>query len=252
MNYRVSSKRKPVKRLQLPPADLLSKYQVSLRPSLLPAWCSRIVWASRTTSLALGTWLRSQIHMRRQVMSDRLQRLSLRERTIRYGVVLVGWLSWACEATWRGLVNLGQAGLRTSRSRSHAIASWLRSRLVVARQFSWNHPVPRFEMYSTDPRSLPLSSSGEQDLRRELSEARARLVEELLAEEEELTRVATRVVRLQSLIRSQEHLLAEITHMDKNLSNGSQFPAATAANLVGFGRSSDPEELRNIPLFWRN
>jgi signal transduction histidine kinase len=251
MNYRVSSKHKPLKRLQLQPADL-SKYQIPLRPSLLPAWYWRIIFAIETGGVALGTWLRPQIQMSQQAITDRLQRLSLRERTRRYGVVLNGWLLRVFETIWRGLVNLGHSGLRISRSRIHAIASWFSLHRVVARQYSGNSPVSRLETYSVDPRSLRLSPSGQQDLRRELSNARARLVEELLAEEEELTRVATRVVRLQSLIRSQEHLLAEMAHSEENPADSGRFLAATADDLVGIGKSSSREELRNIPLFWRN
>lgn len=251
MHSRVYSNRKPVKRVRLLPADRLSKYPASLRPSFLLVWCWKILLIAETISLALATWLRRRIQGGRQVINDRLQRLAIRKRTRRYGVVLIGWLSWPFRTVWRGLVIFGHSGPRMSRSRTHAIDSWLHSRRMSAQQSSWNHPVSRFEAYSTEPSSLRLSSPREQDLRRELTEAHARLVEELLAAEAELTRVATRIVRLQSLIRSRKHLLAEMGHLDENPAESSQVPAKAADNLVGIVKSSSRGALRNMPLFRR-
>lgn len=249
MNYRIHSWRKPVKRIQLLPTDLSSKYPDSLRPSFLLVWCWKILLAAETASLALATWWRRQIQMGRQVINDRSQRLAIQARTRRYGEVLNGWLSWAFRTAWDGLVTLGQSGLRTSVSRTHASPAKLRSPLAVVRQSSWNPPAPRFEGHPTDRRSLRLSSPRERDLSQELTEGHARLVEKLLADEEELTRVATRVLRLQRLIRAQEHLLAEMAHTDESQAQNGQFPAETADNPVGIGKSSGRRKVRNMSLF---
>ena len=136
-----------------------------------------------------------------------------------------------------------------SLSRTHAIPSRPRTPLVVVRQSSWNPPASRLEAYSTDRRSLRLSSPRERDLSQELTEGHARLIEEILADEEELTRLATRVVRLQRLIRAQKHLLAEIAPTDENPAPDNQFPAETADNLVGIGKSSGRGKVRNMSLF---
>lgn len=250
MNYRIYSWRKPVKRIQLLPADLSSKYQASLRPSFLLVWCWKILLTAETTSLALAAWWRQQIQMGRQVINDRRERLALQVRTRRFKEVLNGWLSRAFRTAWHGLVTLGHSGLRMSLSRIHAISSQLHSRRVVARQFSWNPPASRFGAHSTDRRSLRLSS-WERDLSQELTEGHARLVEELLAEEENLTRLATRVMRLKNLVRAQEHLLAEMAQTDENQAESSQFPAETVDNLVGIGKSSGPGKVRNMSLFGR-
>ena len=77
------------------------------------------------------------------------------------------------------------------------------------------------------------------------------MVEELLAEEENLTRLATRVMRLQNLVLAQEHLLVEMAQTDENQAESSQFPAETVDNLVGIGKSSGPGKVRNMSLFGR-
>ena len=251
MNYRIYSWRKPVKRIQLLPADLSSKYQDSLRPSFLLVWCWKILLTAETTSLALAAWWRQQIQMGRQVINDRRERLALQVRTRRFKEVLNGWLSRAFRTAWHGLVTLGHSGLRMSLSRIHAISSRLRSRRVVARQSSWNPPASRFGAHSTDRRSLRLSSPWERDLSQELTEGHARLVEELLAEEEKLTRLATRVVHLQNLVRAEEHFLTELAQTDENQAESSQFPAETVDNLAGVGKSPGPGKVRNVSLFGR-
>lgn len=251
MHSRVYSKRKPVKRVQLLPTDRLSKYPASLRPSFLRVWCWNILLAAEITGLALAHWLRRRIQIGRQVIHDRLQRLALRKRTRRFRVVVIEWLSWPFKTVWRGLVTLGDCCLRMSRSRTHPIDSWLHSRWMSVRQSSWNNPASRFEASSTEPGSLPLSSPREQELCRELTEAHARLVEELLAAEAELTRVATKVVHLQSLIRSREHLLAEMGHLDENPAQNSQARVKTVDNLLSLVKSSSRGALRNMRLFRR-
>jgi hypothetical protein len=252
MNYRVDSKHQPIKRIQLRPMDLLAKSPASIRSSCLSVWTRRIIHAAETSGVGLATWLRGRIQMGRQIIKVRLQGMALGKRIHRYGVVLVASLSWALRTGRQRCIKFGQAGLGMSRNMTQAITSWIRSRLVCARQHSGIHPALQWEADATGPRSLHLSSPREHDLRRELTEAHARLVEELLSEEEELTRVSTRVVRLQSLIRSQEHLLAEMACHDENLMESSQFPAATVDDLVGVGKSSSGGELRRTPIPWRS
>jgi hypothetical protein len=249
MNYRIYSRRKPVKRVQLLPGDLPSKYQASLQPSFLQVWCWKLLLAAETTGLALATWGRRQIQTGRHVINDRFQRLAFRERASRCMGVFIGWGSGAFPALWHGLMNLGDTGLKMGRSRAQAIASWLHSQRTGARPSSWNHAVSRFDPYSAELRSLRLSPPRGQDLGRELADARVQLVEELLAEEEELTRVATRVARLQRLIRSQEDLLTEMACLDKSKAESSRFPAEPVDDLVGTGRSSGRRKLRSMPLF---
>jgi hypothetical protein len=109
----------------------------------------------------------------------------------------------------------------------------------------------RLGAYSTQQRSLQRSSPEAQDLQ-ELTEGHIRLVEELLADEEELTRLSTRVARLQSLIRAQEQLLAEVASLDENRSESSQVAEETADNLVSIGTSSTNRgEASNRPLYGR-
>ena len=249
MNYRIYSWRKPVKRIQLLPVDLSSRYPDSLRPSFLLVWCWKILLTAETTSLALATWWRRQIQMGQQIIHDRPLRLALRARTRQYGEMLEGWLSRAFTTLWHALVTLKRAGLPMSRNRSFAIPSQLRSPRMAARQSSWNPAASRFMAHSTDRRSPHVSSPRQQDLRQHLTEGHARLVEELLADEEELTRVSARVVRLQSLIRAQEHLLAVIASIDENQSESGQFPAEIVDNLVGIGKASSRGEVRNMRLF---
>jgi hypothetical protein len=249
MNYRVDSKHQPIKRIQLRPMDLVAKSPASIRSSFLSVWSRRIIHAAETSGVGLDTWLQGRIKAGRQVIKDRLQGMALGERIHRYGVVLVGLLFWALRTGRLECITFGQAGLRTSRNLTQAITSWIRSRLVCARQHSGMRPALQWKADSTGPRSLDLSSPREHDLRRELTEAHARLVEELLSEEEELTRVSTRVVRLQSLIRSQEHLLAEMACHDENSVENSQFPTD---DLVGVSKSSSGGELRRTPIPWRN
>lgn len=251
MSYQIYFRRKPVKRVHLLPTDLSSKYPDSLRPSFLLVWCWKILLAAENTSLALATWWRRQIRMGQLAVNDRSQRLAIRARARGYREVLNGWFSWAFMTAWYGLVTLGQSLLQMSLSRTHAIPSRLRLMRVVARQSAWNPPASRFKVYSTDRRSLRLSSPWERDLSQELTEGPAGLVEELLAEKEELTRVATRLLRLQRLIRAQEHLLAEMAHTDENPAQSSQFPAVSADNLVAIGKSSGRGKVRNISLFGR-
>jgi hypothetical protein len=248
MIYQIYFRRKPVKRVHVLPTDLSSKYPDSLQPSFLLVWCWKILVAAETTSLALATWWRRQVEMGQQIINDRSQRLAIQARARRYREVLNGWFSWAFRTAWHGLVSLGQSGLHISLSGTHAIPSRLRSLRVVARQSSWNPPASRFKVYSTDRRSLRLSSPWERDLSQELTEGHARLVEELLADKEELTRVATRLLRLQRLIRAQEHLLAEMAHTDENQTQSSQFHAVTGDNLVGIGKSSGQGKVRNLAL----
>lgn len=115
-----------------------------------------------------------------------------------------------------------------SRNGLHAIASWLRSQQIGSRQqkrSASDYPALRFEACSTGLRFSRLFSQREEALGRELTRSHARFVEELLAEEEELTRVATKVVRLQSLIRSQEHLLGEMVHSHEDQQESSLFLA---------------------------
>jgi len=249
MNYRVDSKHQPIKRIQLGPMNLAAKSPASIRSSFLYVWSRRIIHAAKTSSVGLATWLRGRIQTGRQIIKDRLQGMALGERIQRFGLVLVTSLSWALRTVREKSIKFGQAGFRMSRNLTRAITSWIRSRLVCARQPSGMRQALQWKADSTSPHSLHLSSSREHDLRRELTEAHARLVEELLSEEEELTRVSTRVVRLQSLIRSQEHLLAEMACHDENSIESDQLPSD---DLVGVGKSPSGGELRRTPIPWRN
>jgi len=252
MNYRVGSKREPVKRIQLWPRELLSKYPALPRLSFLREWYARIIVATKTTGLTLFTWFQGRLQTGRQTINDRLQRMELRNRTRHAGRMLIGWVSRAFSNAWTCVAGLGQVALRMSQDVAHAGVARLSSQRLATRQASWNHPASSFNEYSTAPRSLSFSSPREQGLRQELTEAHDRLVEELLAAEEELTRAATSVVRLQSLIRSQEHLIAEMARLDEHQSDSHRFPAETADDLAGVGESSNRGELRRTPLLWRN
>jgi hypothetical protein len=249
MNYRVDSKHQPIKRIQLRPMDLVAKSPASIRSSFLSIWFRRFIHVAKTSAVGLSTWLQGRIKAGRHVIKDRLQGMALGERIRRYGVVLFGLLSRALGTGRQQCIKFGQAGLRTNRNLTQAITSWIRSRLVCAHQHSWMRPALQWKADSMGRRSLNLSSPREHDLRRELTEAHDRLVEELLSEEEELTRVSTRVVRLQSLIRCQEHLLAEMACHDENSVENSQLPAD---DLVGLGKSSSGGGLRRMPIPWRN
>ena len=131
-----------------------------------------------------------------------------------------------------------------------ASAVALNSSLVVVQPPSMGFPAARVGPYSsTDRCSLQSSSPGVQHLRQELTDGHTRLVEELLADEEKLTRISTRVARLQNLIGAQEHLLAEIASLDENQSENSQVSAETADNLVSIGTSFSKGEARNRPLY---
>lgn len=211
MNYRIYCWRKPVKRIQVLPVDLPSRYPASLQPSFLLVWCWNILSAVEATGLALATWWRRQIQVRPQTISDNPQYPALKPS-----------------------------------------ASELNSPVVVFQSQSMDFPTGRFGAYSTQQRSLQLSPPGAQTLRQELAEGHTRLGEELLADQEELTRVSTRVGRLQSLIRAQEHLLAQVTPLEENRSEGIQVPEETADSLVSIGTSSTNRgEVPNRPLYGR-
>jgi len=210
MNYRIYCWRKPVKRIQVLPVDLPSRYPASLQPSFLLLWCWNILSAAEATSLALVTWWRRQIQVRPQTINDHSQH-PIREVT----------------------------------------ASGLNAPLMAVQPDSTDFTAVRLGAYSTQQRSLQRSSPEAQDLQ-ELTEGHIRLVEELLADEEELTRLSTRVARLQSLIRAQEQLLAEVASLDENRSESSQVAEETADNLVSIGTSStNRREASNRPLYGR-
>jgi len=246
MNYRIYTWRKPVKRIQVFPADLPSKYPSSLSPSFLLIWCWNILLATEKIGLALVTWVQRLIQVGQRIINVRSQRLALQTWTGRNGERVDGWLSRALTTVWHGLVTFGQSGLPMIRNRTYATDSRLNSQLVFSNQSSGDLPAGRFEIHSTERCALHLSSPREQDLRQELTEGHARFVGDLLAEEEELARVSMRVVRLQSLIRAQEQLLAEIASQGNPLETN-QFPAETFDNLVGIGKSSSQGKVRNMP-----
>ena len=95
MNYRIYCWRKPVKRVQLLPTDLSSKYPDSLQPSFLLVWCWKILLATETAGLALARWWRRHVQIGHQVINDRSQGLAIQARTRRYRELYNGWLSWA-------------------------------------------------------------------------------------------------------------------------------------------------------------
>ncbi|BFU94093.1 MAG: hypothetical protein NTNFB02_08150 [Nitrospira sp.] len=94
----------------------------------------------------------------------------------------------------------------------------------------------RFDLYGGFHFLQP--SEAKQSFRRELARSHAQLVEQLRAEEEELSRVAARVVRLQSLLRAQQSLLLDVTR-------GSEAERASLnapfQSLVGVGMHSGRE-----------
>ena len=212
MNYRIYCWRKPVKRIQVLPVDLPSRYPASLQPSFLLLWCWNILSAAEATATAVATWWRRQIQVRPQTISDHPQYPALEPS-----------------------------------------ASELNSPVVVFQSQSVDVPTGRFGAYSTQQRSLQLSPPGAHTLRQELAEGHTRLVEELLADQEKLTRVSTRVARLQSLIRAQEHLLAKVASLEENRSESSQVPQETADSLVSIGTSSTNRgEVPNRPFYGRS
>jgi hypothetical protein len=71
----------------------------------------------------------------------------------------------------------------------------------------------------------------------------------LLAEEEELARVAARVARLQHLIRAQEQLLVEMTMGGDDAADGSGLADSSAGQLVGAGKVAGRDKVRTMPLF---
>ena len=85
MNYRIYCLRKPVKRVQLLPTDLSSKYPDSLQPSFLLVWCWKILLATETAGLALARWWRRHVQIGHQIINDSLAALgdSGRNKTIR-------------------------------------------------------------------------------------------------------------------------------------------------------------------------
>ena len=249
MHYQFYFRRKPIKRVRVMPTDLSSKYPDSLRPSFLLVWCWRILLAAENTGVALAEWWRRQIRMGQQIINDQSQCPTIRARTARYREVLRGSFLRAFRSGWYGLINLGNSNPATGMIRTQGMPSRFSLLRVVARQSSGNPPASQLKVHSTDRRSLRLSSPWERDLGQELAEGHARLVEELLADKEELTRVATRLFRLQRLIRVQEQLLAEMAHTDKNPTQSSKFHAVTADNLAGISRPSGRGKVRNVYLF---
>jgi hypothetical protein len=130
-------------------------------------------------------------------------------------------------------------------------ASGLNSPLMAVQSDFGDFTATRLGAYQTQQRSLQLLSPEAQDLQ-ELTEGHIRLIEALLAEEEKLKRLSTRVGRLQSLIRAQEHLLAEVAFSEANRAESSQVPQETADSLVSIGTSSTNRgEVPNRPLYGR-
>ncbi|HEY6085792.1 MAG TPA: hypothetical protein VIU63_10380 [Nitrospira sp.] len=254
MNYRIHPKRKPIKRLQLHSPDLLGRYSPSLRSSPWSIRWEQFVRACERARFAMAAWAQPHIRTSRDVVSGLLQRLSLKERTRRYGVAVTQGLSWVFERTRRGVVDARQALFRISQNKVEAVALRIVSRCKAARPFSESPQPSRTEPYPAESRSLHLSSQQAHQRHRELSDAHARLTEELGKEEEQLTRVATRVVRLQSLIRAHEQLLAETLHLDeKQTHHTSQALTSTDEGMGSEGSGLvDLEDLRSKPLFWRN
>jgi hypothetical protein len=249
MHYQFYFRRKPIKRVCLMPTDLPSKYPDSLRPSFLLVSCWRILLAAENTGLALGTWWRRQIQMGHQIINDRSQYLTILARTRRYGEMLKGWFSRAIRCGWNGLINLGNSNPATGMIRTQGMPSRFSFLQVVARQSIGDPPTSQVKVDSTDRRSLRLSSPWERDLCQELAEVHARLVEELLADKEEVTRMATRLFRLQRLIRVQEQLLAEMAYTDAPSTQSNKVHAMTPDNLAGISRSSARGKVRNVYLF---
>ena len=255
MNYRVGPKREPIKRLQLRPSDLSSKYPTSLRPSLMRIWAWQFVYAVEAIIRGLKRGIRRGTQLFVHLITDMVQHLALWERTSRLGKWLI---EWACRGFEHLRIFLGdviRAGRRMIARMSNTTASWIRSRRIGAWQKTTSakvHPMSPFNVDSADTICAKLPSERQHILRRELTDVRERLMEALLAEEQELTRVATRVVRLQSLIRAQDHFLAELAETDEPWGQNRVARETSIEKFLGVGKSSNEEEPQDISLYSRN
>ncbi|SLM46506.1 protein of unknown function [Nitrospira japonica] len=238
MNHRVGSRPQPIKQLRIRPGELQVKYPSSLRPSPLRKWCWQTVQTCESGCHAFAIWLGRKSRAGWQVSRDGLKRMELGVRVRR------GWITLK-ESTLRGAVQCGhgvkvagQWGGRMVRDAARLIVRRFERReekrpehMPVA-----GFPMARFDVYGDFHFLQP--SEAKQSFRRELARSHAQLAEQLRAEEEELSRVAARVVRLQSLLRAQQSLLLGSTR-DNEAERASL--RAPFQSLVGVGMRSDRE-----------
>ncbi len=250
MSHRVGSKGEPVIQLQLRPGGLEEKYPAFLQPSPMLVRCLRISRAVETAVLALTARVKEFSRMSYRAFNESRRRLAPGERIRRHSFLLAGWLSRGFKTLSDGLVTVGFLGLRVSRQGLQRLVSLLGSKLRRARRSAAADisalSVTGYGLEQGSPKGL---WPREQALCRELTRFRARLVEELLAEEEELARVAARVARLQHLIRAQEQLLVEMTMGGDDAADGSGLADSSAGQLVGAGKVAGRDKVRTMPLF---
>ncbi|MEO5955098.1 MAG: hypothetical protein ABIR36_05315 [Nitrospiraceae bacterium] len=218
MNYRIYCWRKPLKRIQVLPTGLSSKYPESLQPSFVLILCWKILQEAETISLALAAWWQRQIQIDQPVINDPSERSNIPEPST----------------------------MRASLSKALTTSSQARFPQVVAQQPSRNCPASRFEAFSTGRRSLRLSSPRDRDLGLELTDGEARLVEGLLPNEKQLTDMATRILRLQHLIHDQTDLLAVMAQTHESPPQGGPFSIETTGKPVEPSRSSERRKVRNL------
>ncbi|MDF0643203.1 MAG: hypothetical protein P0111_04180 [Nitrospira sp.] len=238
MNHRVGSRPQPVKQLQIRPGGLQVKYPSSLRPSPLRTWSWQAVRACESGCYAFAAWLGRQSRTAWQASLNGLRRIELGARMRRCGIMLKE--TGARGAAWvgQGLAVAGQRGLALAQDLARRMVQRFRRRAVKRSNHvpTSGFSLGRFDLYGDF--HFPQLSETKQSFRRELARSHAQLVEQLRAEEEDLARVAARVVRLQSLLRAQQSLLLEVTR-------GSEAERASLnapfQPLVGVGMHSDRE-----------
>lgn len=238
MNHRVGSRPQPIKQLRIRPGTLQVKYPSSLRPSPLRKWCWQAARTCEIGCQAFAAWLGRQSRAGWNAALDGLRRLELGTRGKRTWVIAKD--SAAHGAVWlgRGLAVAGGRGFGMARDSVRAMAQRFRHREEkrTDQVLTSGFPMARFDFHGDLHFLQP--SEAKQSFRRELARSHAQLVEQLRAEEEELSRVAARVVRLQSLLRAQQSLLLEATRgseVDRASLNASFQP------LVGVGLRSGRE-----------
>jgi len=137
--------------------------------------------------------------------------MDLGTRVKRGGITLQDWALHGTVRFGQGVKVAGQWGGRTVRDAFR----WVVRRFERPEEKRPEHmpvagfPMARFDVYGDFHFLQP--SEAKHSFRRELARSHAQLVEQLRVEEEELSRVAARVVRLQSLLRAQQSLLLETT-----------------------------------------
>lgn len=236
MNHRVGSRPQPIKQLRIRPGGLQAKYPSSLRPSPLRKWCWQAVQTCESGGHAFAAWLGRQSRAGWQAAVNGLKRMELGTRVKRSGITLKDWTVRGAVRVGHGLTVAAQWGGRMARNAARGMVRRFR-RLEEKRPEQMpasGFSMARFDQFGGFHFLHP--SEAKQSFRRELARSHAQLVEQLRVEEEELSRVAARVVRLQSLLRAQQSLLLETT---RGSEAGRASMNASFQSLVGVGMRSD-------------